>query len=47
MSTLYFAAAVRDNGGGIVIGSELVPQKVAAARANLTDAGLEKYAEIR
>ena len=28
MSTIYFAAAVRDNGGGKVIGSELVPAKV-------------------
>jgi predicted O-methyltransferase YrrM len=35
MSTLYFAAAMRDNGGGTVIGSELVPAKVAAARRNL------------
>ncbi len=46
-STLYFATAVRDNGGGIVIGSELVPQKVQAARRNLADAGLADYAEIR
>src|ERR1700723_2059550 len=35
MSTLYFAAAIRDNGGGTVIGSELVPAKVATARRNL------------
>jgi predicted O-methyltransferase YrrM len=47
MSTLYFAAAVRDNGGGIVIGSELVPAKVEAARHNLAEAGLADYAEIR
>jgi predicted O-methyltransferase YrrM len=47
MSTLYFAAAMRDNGGGTVIGSELVPAKVAAARRNLADAGLSDYAEIR
>ena len=46
MSTIYFAAAVRDNGGGKVIGSELVPAKVAAARRNLADAGLADYAEI-
>ena len=45
MSTLYFAAAVRDNGGGIVIGSELVPAKVEAARHNLAEAGLADYAE--
>ena len=47
MSTLYLAAAVRDNGGGVVIGSELVPAKVAAARRNLAEAGLDRYAEIR
>jgi predicted O-methyltransferase YrrM len=47
MSTLYFAAAMRDNGGGTVIGSELVPAKVAAAKRNLADAGLADYAEIR
>jgi len=47
MSTLYFAAAVRDNGGGTVIGSELVPAKIEAARRNLAEAGLADYAEIR
>lgn len=46
-STLYFAAAMRDNGGGLVVGSELVPAKVATARRNLSDAGLDDYAEIR
>ncbi|MBR0799127.1 class I SAM-dependent methyltransferase [Bradyrhizobium jicamae] len=47
MSTLYFAAAIRDNGGGTVIGSEIVPAKVETARRNLADAGLADYAEIR
>jgi predicted O-methyltransferase YrrM len=47
MSTLYFAAAVRDNGGGTVIGSELVPAKVATARRNVADAGLAGYVDIR
>ncbi|HTB13439.1 MAG TPA: class I SAM-dependent methyltransferase [Bryobacteraceae bacterium] len=47
MSTLYFAAAMRDNGGGKVIGAELVPAKVAAARRNLADADLSDYVEIR
>jgi predicted O-methyltransferase YrrM len=46
MSTLYFAAAMRDNGGK-VIGSELVPAKIAAAKSNLTEAGLVDYVEIR
>jgi predicted O-methyltransferase YrrM len=47
MSTLYFAAAVRDNGGGTVIGSEIVPEKVAAARRNLAEAGLAHLVDIR
>jgi predicted O-methyltransferase YrrM len=47
MSTLYFAAAVRDNGGGIVIGSELVPEKVAVAKRNLDEAGLSHLVDIR
>lgn len=47
MSAIYFAAAVRDNGGGLVIGSEFVPAKVEVARRNLTDAGLAEYADIR
>ena len=47
MSTLYFAAAVRDNGGGTVIGSEIVPAKVEAAKRNVAEAGLADYAEIR
>lgn len=47
MSTLYFAAALRDNGGGTVIGSEIVSAKVATARRNIADAGLARYVEIR
>jgi predicted O-methyltransferase YrrM len=47
MSAIYFAAAMRDNGGGTVIGSELVPEKVATAGRNLVDAGLADYADIR
>ena len=47
VSTLYLTAAVRDNGGGLVIGSEIVPAKAEAARANLAEAHLDGYAEIR
>ena len=47
MSALYFAAAMRDNGSGLVIGAELVQAKVDTARANLADAGLTDYADIR
>ena len=35
ISTIYLAAALRDNGGGHLIGSELEPTKVTRARANL------------
>ena len=35
VSTIYLAAALRDNGGGQLIGTELEPAKVARARANL------------
>ena len=47
VSTIYLAAAVRDNGGGIVIGSEIEETKIAAARANLEQAGLGDQVEIR
>ena len=46
-STLYLAAAVRDNGGGRVIGAEIVPAKIASARQNLAEAGLDDFVEIR
>jgi predicted O-methyltransferase YrrM len=46
ISTIYLAAAVRDNGGGIVIGTEIVPEKVVQARKNIAEAGLETYVEI-
>lgn len=47
ISTTYLAAAVKDNGGGVVIGSELEPNKVATARRNLEEAGLSKLVEVR
>lgn len=47
VSTLYLAAAVRDNGGGLVIGTENEPQKVAAARSNFVAAGLADLIELR
>ena len=47
ISTIYFAAALHDNGGGLVIGSELEPTKVAKANQHLAEAGLSEYAEIR
>lgn len=46
-STLYLAAAMRDNGGGRVIGAEIVPEKIATAKRNLAEAGLLEFVEIR
>jgi predicted O-methyltransferase YrrM len=47
ISTIYLALAVRDNGGGRVTGTELVPAKAAQARVHLAEAGLAEYVEIR
>ena len=47
ISTLHLAAALRDNGGGRVIGSEFEPSKIARARKNLTEGGLIDLVEIR
>lgn len=47
ISTIYLAAAVRDNGGGVVIGSEIEPGKHATALANLAEAGLAEFVDLR
>ncbi len=47
ISTLHLAAALRDNGGGHLIGSELEPSKVSQARANLNAAGLADLVDVR
>jgi predicted O-methyltransferase YrrM len=47
ISTLYLAAALRDNGGGHLITSEFEPSKVERARNNLTTGGLVDLVEIR
>jgi predicted O-methyltransferase YrrM len=47
ISTIYLAAALRDNGSGLVIGSELESSKVSKATQNLTAAGLADLVEIR
>lgn len=47
ISTIYLAAALRDNGGGHLIGSEMEAAKVARARANLDAAGLADLVDIR
>jgi predicted O-methyltransferase YrrM len=47
VSTVYLAAALRDNGGGRLIGTEFEPMKVEQARANIAAAGLRDLVEIR
>lgn len=47
ISTLHLAAALRDNGGGRLIGTEFEPAKIAQARANIAEAGFSDLVEIR
>lgn len=47
ISTIHLAAALRDNGGGRLIGTEFEPNKLAHARANLEAAKLADLVEIR
>jgi predicted O-methyltransferase YrrM len=52
VSTLYLAAAVRENvggreGEGVVVGTELEPAKAAAARAHFAEAGLSGFVDLR
>ena len=49
ISTLYLAAAVRDNQveNGVVIGTEYEPTKVKIARANFKEAGLTDFIDLR
>jgi predicted O-methyltransferase YrrM len=47
VSTLHLAAALRDNGGGRIIGTELEATKAAQARENIAAAGLGDLVEIR
>ena len=49
VSTLYLAAAVRDNQvkNGVVIGTEYELKKVAITRDNFREAGLSQYIDLR
>jgi predicted O-methyltransferase YrrM len=47
ISTLHLAAALRDDGGGRLITSELEPSKAARARDNLKAGGVIDLVEIR
>lgn len=47
ISTLYLASAVRDNGGGQVITTELQPDKARKAQENFAAAGLDDVVDLR
>ncbi|BAM88824.1 O-methyltransferase [Bradyrhizobium oligotrophicum S58] len=47
ISTLFLAAALRDNGGGRLITTEFEPSKIARARKHLAEGGLADLVEIR
>jgi predicted O-methyltransferase YrrM len=47
VSAIYLASALRDNGGGRLVTTELHPHKAAAARTHLAEAGLAKWVEVR
>jgi len=47
ISTIHLACALRDGGGGQLIGTELEPTKAQRARENLAAAGVADLVEIR
>jgi predicted O-methyltransferase YrrM len=47
LSTVHLAAALRDNGGGRLVGSEFEPSKAVRAREHLDAAGLLDLVEVR
>ncbi len=47
MSTIHLASAVRDNGGGRVITTELQKDKADAGLGNFADAGVADLIELR
>lgn len=47
LSTLHFAAGLKDNGQGRIISCEFEPEKIAQAKTNLAEADLQQWVEIR
>jgi len=47
LSTLHLAGALRDNGGGVLIGSEFEPSKIELARRHFVEGGVSDLIEIR
>jgi predicted O-methyltransferase YrrM len=47
ISTIYLAAAVKDNDGGCVVGSEIETSKHARALEHIAEAGLSEFVDVR
>lgn len=47
VSAVHLAAALRDNGSGLLVTTEAEPTKAAACRATLSEAGLADLVEVR
>ena len=47
VSTLYLAAAMRDQGTGVVIGTEIEPQKARQAREHFAQVGVADLIDLR
>jgi predicted O-methyltransferase YrrM len=47
ISTIFLAAAIRDNGTGKVVTTEFVAEKAEQARKNLAAVGLEDWVDVR
>jgi len=47
ISTIYLAQALKENGGGKLISTEIEPTKCTKAEKNIKEAGLSNYVEIR
>ena len=47
ISAIYLAAAVKDNGGGKVIGTEIEPDKYRKSIDNISEAGLSDFIDVR
>jgi predicted O-methyltransferase YrrM len=45
-AAIYLAAAVRDNGGGVVLASDARAERIGEARLNVSTAGLSDYVEL-
>lgn len=47
ISAIYLAAAIKDSGGGKLITTEIEAEKASRAAANIRDAGLADYVDLR